>query len=393
MRDWFKVPVLFLFLGAAIGTLMRYHFVMPMKFFSFMHWLHAHSHMMFLGWITNLLVLAFLYEWIEAEWKRFRALFIAIQLVILGLTTAFILQGYGLLSITCLALHSIVMFIFCVMFYRRTRHVESESISFARSALFFFVLSTLGAFALGPISANNLGHTKWYYFAIFFYLHFQYNGFFTFGILALVFRSFERNNIPMPEKRVRLIRLLLLYSCMAAYLLSVIWSDPGVVIQVIAGMAAVAQMIAFFLFISLRNDAATTFFKSQGAGVRILLISAGLAWMMKLVLQLASVVPAVAHLATDVRFLVLSYLHLVLIGMVTFSLLAWLSTSRIIPPIKLPVVVVLLIGFVVTEAFMALTPLFGGFFSTFMHILFAGALMMLTGFAAPLLSIFRRSAP
>lgn len=386
MRNWFKIPLLFVLLGALIGTLLRIHFVFPMKHLHFMHWLHAHSHVMFLGWITNALILAFIHEWVREQWKSFKSIFVILQLVLVGLTACFIIQGYGVLSIILLSAHSILLYVFCIQYLRHTRHRADSSLPFVKEALLFLFLSTLGAFSIGPIVANDLGQSKWYYFAIFFYLHFQYNGFFIFGILGLFFKALERRGITFPVEHLRKVRLVLFYSCFPAYLLSLIWSGPGIFIMIIAVIAGVVQAVGLVFLINLLRLQWSRIVNTLTMSTKILLGSALLSFVLKTVLQLVSAVPAVARLASDVRFFVLAYLHLVLLGLVTFYLLAWLIGRKLIPEYRPIFLYSLLSGFIVSEVVMIATPLYGSWFQVFTWILLVCAAMMAVGLAFPLLT-------
>lgn len=386
MKAWFKVPLLFVLLGALIGTLLRFHFVFPMKHLHFMNWLHAHSHVMFLGWITNALILAFIHEWTADRWRSFKPVFLILQFVLAGLATSFILQGYGVVSIVFLGVHSLLLYIFCILFLKHTKRASDSSLPFVKEALLFLFLSTLGAFAIGPIAANGLGQSKWYYFAVFFYLHFQYNGFFVFGILGLFFKALERRGVIFSPAHVRKVRLILFYSCFPAYLLSVIWSGPGILVIVLAAIAGVAQVVGLIFLICLLRLQWIAIVSKLTMSMRILLGSALLAFILKTVLQLLSAVPSVARLASDVRFFVLAYLHLVLIGLVTFYLLAWMSERKIIPDYKRGFLYLLLSGFFVSEVVMIATPLLGSLFQVFTVILLVSAIMMALGLVYPLLS-------
>lgn len=351
-----------------------------------MHWLHAHSHVMFLGWITNALILAFIHEWISDQWKRFKAVFVILQVIVVGLAACFIIQGYGALSIAFLGAHSVMLYVFCILYLRHTRHLSDSSLPFVKEALLFLFLSTLGAFSIGPIVANGLGQSKWYYFAVFFYLHFQYNGFFIFGILGLFFKALERRGITFPPERVRKVRLVLFYSCFPAYLLSLIWSGPGIFIMIIAVLAGVVQAVGLVFLINLLRLQWSRIIKTLTMSTKILLGSALLSLVLKTVLQLVSAIPAVARLASDVRFFVLAYLHLVLLGLVTFYLLAWLVERKLIAEYRPVFLYSLLFGFIVSEIIMIATPLFGSLFQIFTWILLICAAMMAFGLAFPILA-------
>ena len=178
MRKYYSIPLTLFSLAAAIGLLLRYQFIAPTPGVRYTYFLHAHSHAMFLGWIFNVLYLSFVeYHLPTGDHPRFVKYFLALQLPVLAMMISFPIQGYGLYSITFSTLHTLAAIGFIYFFYRRTRGQRSVSLWFAKTALFFFLISTAGPFSLGYLMSHGLGQTYWYNFSIYYYLHFQYNGF------------------------------------------------------------------------------------------------------------------------------------------------------------------------------------------------------------------------
>lgn len=389
MKSSFRIPLVFLALGALIGVMLRWQFVAPVKGLHFMNWLHAHSHVMFLGWVTNMLFLGFVYTWCKEKWSsRFRVMFWLLQVVIVGLMVAFPLQGYGLFSISLLTLHNVLSYLYCFRLNVGLKGYPAESARFAQHALLFFVISTFGAFAVGPIAANGLGQSKWYYFAIFFYLHFQYNGFFLFGILALMLNELERRGVVLPERKVRFFRKTLFYACFPAYFLSLLWSESDVITRGVSIFAGSLQVVSLVVFFQLLSGSGSALWRTFRAAERAFLVTAFLSFALKIVLQLLSAVPALSELAFEVRFFILAYLHLVLIGCISVTLLAWLSTRSLLA-IPMPAAWAFLLAFMGSEAAMGLVPVFGSLFSIFSAALLVFSVVMALFFIM-LPSIFHR---
>ena len=162
----FRIPITFFFVASCIGLLMRWNFIFPLEWLQFPNWLHAHSHTMFLGWVFNTLFLAYLYNYSLFN-KRYKTLFVTIQIVLGGMLISFPLQGYGVISIVLSSLHIIFVVIFCCWIFKDFKNLpQSTSIWFAKVSLILFLLSAIGPFTLGPLVANGLGQTKWYYFSL-----------------------------------------------------------------------------------------------------------------------------------------------------------------------------------------------------------------------------------
>jgi len=325
MQKYVKFPFLFFLLAACVGLLLRWHLMSPVSWLKFPYWLHAHSHLMFLGWIFNLLSLAFIHAHIaEHLRKKYITLFLIIQVLQLGMLISFPLQGYGFYSILISALHTLVVAVFTIWFLKDTKNnVADPSCWFARISLIFFLVSALGPFSLGPLMVNGLVYSKWYYFAVYYYLHFQYNGVFTFGVFSLFFGLLKERDVIVNQSLVKQLGYLMLIACFPAYFLSTLWSKPGFLFNIIGLGAALMQLMALIYCIKIVKSIATSVTKNVSLPARILFVVAFLSFILKLILQTLSAHPHIAQLAYEVRNYVMAYLHLVLIGMISSFLLAW----------------------------------------------------------------------
>lgn len=335
MLRYSSVPLFFLALASVIGLILRFHFISPLPWLTYPYWLHAHSHLMFLGWVTNVLYLAFTTHYVPVASKQYRTLFIVIQFILAGMLISFPLQGYGAVSITLSTLHTFSICLFTWWIYKDTSFNDSRiSLSFARKALFFFILSSLGPFSLGALMANGLGHTQVYYSAIYFYLHFQYNGVFIFGCFSLFFYLLEERNLPFHIQHAKTGGLLLFVACFPTYALSVLWTSSGLIVNIIGFLGALLQLLSAFYIWKSVYPVATAFLKNFVRPAKVLLGTVVLAYVLKLFLQLLSALPTVALLAYNLRNYIIAYLHLVLVGIVTFFLLFWLFAKGLLPNLK-----------------------------------------------------------
>jgi len=331
MHRFIKTPLLFLFIGSVLGVFLRWQFLSPTPGVTYTFVLHGHSHMMFLGWVFNALFLGIVSKQICLEWQRpFRYLFIALQILVIGMLVSFPLQGYGFFSILFSTLHTLLAIVFIVKFFRDTKAITSTSMWFARVALIFFAISAIGPFSLGYLMSAGLGQSKWYYFSIYFYLHFQYNGFFLFGCLSLFFNLLEKRHINFNLIKARSAGRLLAGACIPAYLLSTLWANPGYAYNVIGAIAALTQVIAFCVLSPLlwenRTEIRSTFSRTSRYALLIVL----LCFAAKLLLQALSAFPAVAQMAYESRPVTIAYLHLVLVGVISLFLLTWYLESNLV---------------------------------------------------------------
>ncbi len=168
MQKYFRIPLIFFALAAAIGLLLRWHFVAPMDWLTYPYWLHAHSHIMFLGWVSNALYLILVYNYVPDKWRaRYRPLFIVIQVLVASMVISFPLQGYGGFSIVVSTIHTISLVLFSIWLLADLRGRPSTiSMWYAKASLVFFLISAVGPFAIGGTAMAGLAQTKWYYFAV-----------------------------------------------------------------------------------------------------------------------------------------------------------------------------------------------------------------------------------
>ncbi len=324
MQKYYRIPLLFFSLAAAFGLFLRWQFVDPTPGIRYTYFLHAHSHLMFLGWVFNLLYLSFIeHNLPNSGRKNYLKLFIALQFLVIAMTISFPIQGYGLYSIIFSTLHTLAVMGFIPVFFRNTRRDKRVSTWFARVALIFFFISTAGPFSLGYLMSNDLGQTVWYNFSIYYYLHFQYNGFFLFGVLSLFFQLLEKKKISFSDEQALKFGKWMAVACVPAYALSILFAKPPLVFNVIGALAAVLQLAALAIFLvelaSIRT-AVGRGFKPQTLVIFALVFSA---LIVKSILQLLSAYPAIAEFAYSARPVVIAYLHLVLVGVITLFLLAW----------------------------------------------------------------------
>jgi hypothetical protein len=319
---------------------------------------------MFLGWVFNVLYIVFAHNYIPAGDQKFlKVLFCFLQCLLIAMTISFPLQGYGLFSIIFSSLHTLGAIVFVIVFLRKTRDQKSVSRWYARVALIFFVLSAGGPFALGYIAANGMGHSNAYYFSIYFYLHFQYNGFFLFGVFSLLLRLLEQKGITFDRRKAKTIGSILALTCVPTYLLNILWAKPGYVFNITGGLAAFAQFAALILMLKAVHTynaiGIRRHFRSTSIGLfHIALIAFGL----KLCLQFISSFPAVARMALELRPVVIAYLHLVLLGIISLALLIWYLESDLLGSGARRIIVIFLTAFVGMEICMVMMPWWRSFF-------------------------------
>lgn len=322
---WLKISVFNLIFVAIAGCLMRYKILYSFPILQQKHILHAHSHFAFSGWIS-LAIMAFMIQFISkhiALNKKKYETFLTIHLICsYGMLISFSLQGYGLFSIGFSTLSIIINLLFAIQFWKDLNRMEQKTITskWFKAALFFSVLSALGTFALSFLMANKIIHQNWYLLAIYFFLHFQYNGWFLFSCFGFMNDKLEKAG----ANKIVLLKIfrLFTFACIPAYFLSALWLDLPIWLFLIVIFASIAQVFGWTLFVKeilkIKNQLKPILINNSWFYFLLVLV----AMSIKVLLQLGSTIPWLSTLAFGFRPIVIGYLHLVLLGIITLFLLS-----------------------------------------------------------------------
>ncbi len=350
--NWIKIAFINLLIVAVLGVLMRYKIAFYLPFVEQKHLLHAHSHFAFTGWITQALMIL-LIHWLSGQkadfsFRKYKWLLIANAAVAYGMLLSFPVQGYGVISITFSTFSIVVSYVFAVVYWRDLNTLtQSLSRYWFKAALLFSVVSSAGTFALSAMMATKTIHQNWYLAAIYFYLHFQYNGWFFFACMGLFYSLIE---YVLPAGKLKTVFWLFALACVPAYILSALWLPLPEWVHTIVSIAAVAQIVAWIILLA-------AIFKKQQLPVLItghvkwILTLVALAASVKLLLQVGSTIHFLSNLAFSFRPIVIGYLHLVLLGVITLFIVAYSLAKEIIPPgskIKTGVIV-FIVGILLNE--------------------------------------------
>lgn len=327
MRVWFRIALANLLLAALIGATLRALYLCELPGVRFRPFLHAHSHVALLGWLFIGIVLCLLHDGgAGALTKRARALLLALQACVLGMLIAFPIQGYGPVSIAFSSLYLLLSYPFLALVWSASRAWPAEgSGRLARWAIAFFVLSTLGTWALPLIIATGQQGKEVYYWSVQFFLHFQFNGWFWFAAMALGARWAERNGFHL---RIDALTLgLWIASALLTYALAIAWSEPHpavfATVSVAVALQAWAAARTLRILVRLRHRAHARFTR----WARILIGIALVSMAMKVLVQAAVAVPQVAVMSLTVRHLVMGFIHMNTLGTMTVLLLAYAITQ------------------------------------------------------------------
>lgn len=300
------ITILFGVIAAIIGLALRVYFVWPMGF-NFKNLLHAHSHTMLLGWLLGALILLIYRQWNIEIPKNHRWLFYAMAICVLGMLLSFPFQGYAAVSITFSTLHLWLSYIllFKISKLSRNRGLNGKLI---RTGVVLFFISTFGPYSLGPMMANEMQSSPWYDQAIFFYLHFLYNGAFFFFILAYIL---ERFSVTQKIKQPKVFYNLMLGGTLLTWFHKLDYSFDFWWINTFAALGSILQLTAGIALLR------SSFNKRPITHLHIILLVLLLKW----IFQILGSVPFIANEAVNNRFVLIAYLHFIFLGI--FTPLIW----------------------------------------------------------------------
>ncbi len=331
-KYWLKFSLVNLLIVALLGTLMRYKIGFDFPCFTQMNILHSHSHFAFVGWITHtlyVLLVNFIYKKTTiSNHKQYKILLASNLICAYGMLVSFFIQGYGAISILFTTLTIIISCCFAFYLFKDLNKIgRHPSIPWFKAALWFNILSSGGTFYLAYMMISKSFNEHGYLASVYFYLHFQYNGFFIFSCLALAIN--ETIRILPAFKYDKWIFRLFFASAIPAYFLSVLWAKLPVWLYIIVLIAAFAQLIAWFKLLNDLRKGSTNNFKPDKFVIYLLLFVA-IAFTIKLFLQLGSTIPRLSNFAFGFRQIVIAYLHLVLLAVISVFLLTYLYFSKLI---------------------------------------------------------------
>lgn len=276
LHRWLTISFFNLLLVALLGVILRYKIAFYLPFIQQKFALHSHSHFAFSGWITQTLMILLIHhlsqQYTGQVPKRYQRLLYVNLLSAYGMLISFIIQGYAFFSIAFSTLSIIVSYLFAFCYWKDLNKLAISS-SWLKAALIFSIISSIGPFLLAYMMASGNSDQHWYLASVYFFLHFQYNGWFFFAGMGLLVSRLEK--IPGAFKPVRTVFLLFFIASFPAYFLSVLWLPLSAFVYGIILIAVICQIAGWVLMINvfIRNkDFIKQYFSKYG---RILLLLSG----------------------------------------------------------------------------------------------------------------------
>jgi hypothetical protein len=370
-QNWWRWGLFNLAVVALYGMTMRYKIAFDFPFFNQKNLLHAHSHFAFAGWISHILYsgIAFIAaSHLKPERiKRYNWIIVFNLLVSFGMLFAFTVQGYKTISIVFSTLSIVVAICFTLVFTADWNALHaSRSRPWIATGLGLNIISAAGPLYLAYTLATKTVTPNGYLGSIYYYLHFQYSGWFFFGGMALIMAV-------LPQDFPSLKRYFNVFSFTAipTFFLSVLWLKLPTWLYIITVIATMAQLIAWLLLVS----KCIPYFKNRKLERSVSWISwffyaAAIAMSLKFILQAVSVIPSLSQLVFGLRPIVIAYLHLVLLGVYSLFIIGYSFYNNLIKLSKATKIIAFtfMLGVILNEIFLAVQGFAGFFYIPIPHV-------------------------
>lgn len=329
---WLKLSVLNFFIVAILGVLMRYKIAFSLPLLDQKHVQEAHSHFAFYGWVTQCLyafIADYMARYLQPErLKKYHILLILNAIISYLMVPMFIWKGYFAGSIAVSTAALLVSFAFFAFSFIDLKPVKDVVKPWLISGLFFSSISSAGVFLLAYMMATKNIDQNIYLASTYYYLHFQYNGFFIFSCIGLLIYSLNKIGAEISFRENKTAFLLMFVGCIIGYGLSVLWAKLPMWLFIIIILGTLSQTLGAVKLYSLVKRSWGNAVQNWSPLQRFALMFAGFAFFVKILLQLGSNIPAVNQFAFGFRNIVIAYLHLVLLMCVSVFLMSQIFASR-----------------------------------------------------------------
>lgn len=328
LKNLIKFAIALFLIAASYGMLIRWNLTFPIKNFQYQHFLQAHSHVAFLGWGYLSVIVAVLILFLSKEQRNHKIYTLSIAIISLTvflMLISFPLTGYKVFSIVLLAVFGLTSYVLSFKLLKdlKTKNCNNTETKLLQFGIYYYLLSSIATWFVAIISASQ-GKTVLYYNAVYFYLHFLYNGFFVFVLFALFFKLLQIQKVVISEKYKKMFFVFLNIACIPAYVLSVLWSTNNAALFIIGFLASLLQIISFlFLFKILKS----VFLQIKWNFIFVFMLKfVFVAYALKILLQTAGSFPYFVSKSLALKpFFIIGYLHLFTLAFMSVFLILILS--------------------------------------------------------------------
>lgn len=336
--------ILFFGIAALLGTYLRAFPLLP-QWATYKFILHTHSHIALIGWVYLFLSGLIVERYTNYKSSRsYKALYISAVISILGMLLSFPFQGYALWSIVFSTLFLVVSYLLVYWVIKNKNDLATLKWSFAfiKSALYYLALSSIGPWALGLIIAIGGKETIWYQLSVYFYLHFQYNGWMLFGLFGLIYSIVEAKGIDVSHIKMKAVYRLLHIGVILSFFVNVLWTHPPLYVHLLTALGG--GLLLWSLWHPYRMIRQLELKKIE----QLLLIFIGFLLSVKSIGLIALGIPSLSDQLHQQKDLIIAFIHMNFIGIVSLVLF-WIAFRRTNFKLFNGAISLFIIGFLITE--------------------------------------------
>jgi len=382
---WIKWCLFNFFIVAFVGVLMRYNILYSLPVLEHKYLLQSHSHFAFYGWVSAAIYTLVYYYFkrfnISTNFLKYEIIMLLNQVGAFGMLLSFLYGGYYWLSIIFSSLSFFAGVLYFIFIITDTKKCDNVALIWLKTGGFFAVFSAIGIFGLSYFTSRREEFEVLFRASTYFYLHFQYNGFFLFSCIGLFLLYLQTQEIYLSKKLNKIIITLLFIGAFFGYGLSTLWIKTPKLVLIFWFIIAFIQLYGAGLFIGFVKQKFKDF-KFKNNSLQILFIVFSFAFLLKFLLPFLSLFPTLSTYVFYNLNIILAYLHLVLL--VGFSVfLVWQLLVTFKPNFSLFLIfsIYLLVGSILLNEFflivLGLTALVTFSFSSAPFWLFFSALLIL----------------
>lgn len=339
-----KTAILFFGIAALLGTYLRAFPLLP-QWATYKFILQTHSHIALIGWVYLFLSGLIVERYTNYKSSRsYKALYISAVISILGMMLSFPFQGYALWSIVFSTLFLVVSYLLVYWVIKNKNDLATLKWSFAfiKSALYYLALSSIGPWALGLIMAIGGKETIWYQLSVYFYLHFQYNGWMLFGLFGLIYSIVEAKGIDVSHIKMKAVYRLLHIGVLLSFFVNVLWTHPPLYVHLLTALGG--GLLLWSLWHPYRMIRQLELKKIE----QLLLIFIGFLLSVKSIGLIALGIPSLSDQLHQQKDLIIAFIHMNFIGIVSLVLF-WIAFRRTNFKLFNGAISLFIIGFLITE--------------------------------------------
>lgn len=353
-RKWINLSIINLTIVALIGMILRSKIVFSLPFIDYNRLLEAHEHFAFGAWVTLALMILMVYELLPETLytkKIYQWILAGIALNSWIMLFTFILSGNSFFSNIFSTLFIFITYVFSWVFINDLRKTAVNKTVFllAVASVVCLVVSSVGPFAMAYLFASKSLNAIFYKDALYTYLHFQYNGFFSLAVFALLFHKLESKISIEVKKNIHWFSVLLVISILPSQFLTYLWQGPNNLFRTIAIMGSITLLLSLIWFI-ISAFAISKSIKTLSPIVKYLGVLSMIAFMLKTFLQSFTIFPAVGNAVFGDRPIIIGFLHLVFLGFVSVFLLTYFAQVGLLN-VKKKIIRVVLVVFMLAVIF------------------------------------------